>query len=60
MAEHGSLMAEAFVAYIALERFLSRMLSKMIVEVNACLEGLVTGWASEISNVFMVRAYMRR
>ena len=59
VAEHGSLVAEAFVAHVALERFLSRVLAKMIVEVDARFEGLVTRGTSKIANVLMVRADMR-
>ena len=60
MADHGSLVTEGFMADATFKRFLSRMLSIMVGQMNSGLKGLITGRTGEISNIFMVRTHMGR
>jgi hypothetical protein len=54
MAEHGGLVTEPFVAHTALERFFTRVLAEMIVEVHPCFKSLVARGTGKIPNVFVV------
>ena len=58
VTEHGGLVSKLFLTHGTLERFFTRMLTEMVVQVDPGLEGFVTRRTREVANVFVVRPHM--
>ena len=54
MADHGGFVTKSLVAHRALVGFLSRVLSKVVVEVHPRFKGFITRRAGKVSNVLVV------